>query len=219
MSNSDDLNEIINRITAGRHTEADIEILRKLLITNESQNLVKLGKYNVNIGEGKDIAIGDRIYQGSDAETIKKILEILVREILSAKSTNLINVLHLSDLHFGTTDNARTWYAQLAEDLRYELGCSRLDALIISGDIASKSTPDEYAAAQLFINRLSQEFHLESQKIVIVPGNHDVNWQLAEAAYSRINTEYSQEGIEKYLTDENGEFIEGLDKEQYVSAQ
>ncbi|MBD2214628.1 tetratricopeptide repeat protein [Nostoc linckia FACHB-104] len=130
-------------------------------------------------------------------------------------AARLSHVLHLSGLHFGTTDNARTWYAQLAEDLRYELGCSRLDTLIISGDIASKSTPDEYAAAQLFLNRLSQEFYLESQKIVIVPGNHDVNWQLAEAAYSIINTEYSQEGIEEYLTDENGEFIEGLDKEQY----
>ncbi|MDZ8226504.1 protein kinase domain-containing protein [Nostoc sp. ChiVER01] len=211
MSNPDDLTEIINRITARIHTEADIEILRRLLIANEPQVLMKLGKYNVNIGEGKAITIGDRTYQRFDVEAIER----LVREILSAKSTNLINVLHLSDLHFGTTDNARTWYAQLAEDLRYELGCSRLDALIISGDIASKSTPDEYAAAQLFINRLSQEFNLESQKIVIVPGNHDVNWQLAEAAYSRINTEYSQEGIEEYLTDENGEFIEGLDKEQY----
>ncbi|MEH2155399.1 NB-ARC domain-containing protein [Nostoc sp.] len=127
----------------------------------------------------------------------------------------LSHVLHLSDLHFGTTDNARSWYAQLAEDLRYELSCSHLDALIISGDIASKSTTDEYAAAQLFINRLSQEFKLESQQIVIVPGNHDVNWQLSEAAYSKINTEYSQESIEEYLTNEKGEFIEGLDGEQY----
>jgi len=130
-------------------------------------------------------------------------------------SSRLNYILHLSDLHFGTTDDARIWYAQLAEDLRYELHCSHLDALIISGDIASKSTPDEYAAAHLFINRLSQEFQLESQQIIIVPGNHDVNWQLSEAAYSRISVGNSQEGTEEFLTDENGEFIEGVDGEQH----
>jgi serine/threonine protein kinase/transcriptional regulator with XRE-family HTH domain len=127
----------------------------------------------------------------------------------------LSHVLHLSDLHFGTTDNARTWYAQLAEDLRYKLSCSRLDAVIISGDIASKSTPDEYAAAKLFINRLSQEFQLEPHQIVIVPGNHDINWQISEAAYFRLTLENSQEGTEEYLTNEQRQFILGKNKEQY----
>ncbi len=126
-----------------------------------------------------------------------------------------LNVLHISDLHFGTTDNARTWYAKLAEDLRYELACSRLDAVVISGDIASKSNPDEYAAAQLFVNRLSQEFQLEPHQIVIVPGNHDINWQISEAAYFRITTENSQQGSEEYLTDEQGRFIGGTNPEQH----
>ena len=126
-----------------------------------------------------------------------------------------LNVLHISDLHFGTTDNARTWYAKLAEDLRYELACFRLDAVIISGDIASKSNPDEYAAAQLFVNRLSQEFQLESHQIVIVPGNHDINWQISEAAYFRITSENSQQETEEYLTDEQGRFIGGTNPEQH----
>jgi transcriptional regulator with XRE-family HTH domain len=124
-------------------------------------------------------------------------------------------ILHISDLHFGTTDNARTWYAQLAEDLHYELSCSRLDAVIISGDIASKSTPDEYGAAKLFINRLSQEFQLEPHQIVIVPGNHDINWQISEAAYFRLTIENSQKGTDEYLTNEQGQFILGKNEEQY----
>lgn len=120
----------------------------------------------------------------------------------------LSQVLHLSDLHFGTTDNARIWYAQLAEDLRYELNCSRLDALILSGDIASQSTPDEYAAAKLFISRLCQEFQLEPQQIVIVPGNHDLNWELAESAYIRTNREdYQGELREGCYLEESGSVI------------
>ncbi|WP_414622769.1 metallophosphoesterase [Calothrix sp. CCY 0018] len=127
----------------------------------------------------------------------------------------LSHVLHISDLHFGTTDNARTWYAKLAEDLRYESSCSRLDAVIISGDIASQSNPDEYAAAQLFINRLSQEFQLEPHQIVIVPGNHDINWKISETAYFRITIENSQQETEEHLTDERGKFIRGKNPEQH----
>jgi tetratricopeptide (TPR) repeat protein len=128
----------------------------------------------------------------------------------------LSQVLHLSDLHFGTTDNARSWYAQLAEDLRYELNCSRLDALILSGDIASQSTPDQYAAAQLFISRLCQEFQLEPQQIVIVPGNHDLNWELAESAYIRTNQEdYQGELREGCYLEESGSVIKIRDEAIY----
>lgn len=95
----------------------------------------------------------------------------------------LKHILHLSDLHFGSIDNANKWYSQLADDLRYELDCSYLDILIISGDIANRSVPDEYTAAQQFLEALSKEFKLHAQQLVIVPGNHDLNWALSKKAY------------------------------------
>ncbi len=98
------------------------------------------------------------------------------------------NILHLSDLHFGTYENANNWYNQLAEDLK-ELNCSPLDALILSGDIANKSTSEEYNAAKQFIDKISEEFQLQSEQIVIVPGNHDLNWGLAKKAYTLIDIE------------------------------
>ncbi len=55
-----------------------------------------------------------------------------------------MNILHLSDLHFGTAipaANPQTWYGQLAEDLKKRLKCNHLDLLIISGDIANKAIP------------------------------------------------------------------------------
>lgn len=30
----------------------------------------------------------------------------------------MANILHISDLHFGTNDDARNWYGQLADDLK-----------------------------------------------------------------------------------------------------
>lgn len=94
------------------------------------------------------------------------------------------NILHLSDLHFGTTDDAKTWHSQLTQDLTQELRCERLDALVLSGDIANQSTPDEYASAELFLQRLCSRFELTPERLIIVPGNHDLSWELSEDAYT-----------------------------------
>ncbi|AUX47310.1 uncharacterized protein SOCE26_088280 [Sorangium cellulosum] len=92
-------------------------------------------------------------------------------------------VLHLSDLHFGTRESAAAWYSQLAEDLQGELGCTRLDAVILSGDIANQSTPEEYDAARLFLEKLCGELHVSPKRVIPVPGNHDLHWGLAKKAY------------------------------------
>jgi hypothetical protein len=89
----------------------------------------------------------------------------------------LMHILHLSDLHFGTLDNARDWSTQLAEDLRNDLSIPHLDALILSGDIANSSTEEEYIAAEQFLHNLQQDFPLKPEQIILVPGNHDINWK------------------------------------------
>jgi hypothetical protein len=93
------------------------------------------------------------------------------------------NILHLSDLHFGTLANAHNFHSQLAEDLKGELGCSRLDGLICSGDLTMVCSDPEYLAAVAFIDKLKDELGLTPDRIILVPGNHDLGWSLSEAAY------------------------------------
>ncbi|HAA30248.1 MAG TPA: hypothetical protein DCE56_24405 [Cyanobacteria bacterium UBA8553] len=59
MNFSDDLKVILDRITNNQFTEADIATLRQLLGSGNRQIALQLGKYNVNIGEGKEIHISD----------------------------------------------------------------------------------------------------------------------------------------------------------------
>jgi 3',5'-cyclic AMP phosphodiesterase CpdA len=92
-------------------------------------------------------------------------------------------ILHLSDLHFGTVSDACNFHSQLAEDLKRELGCTRLDGLICSGDLTLVSSEAEYEAARTFIDLLRRELGLARERIVLVPGNHDLSWPLAQAAY------------------------------------
>lgn len=58
---SDELNTIIERIASGTQTATDVEALR-VALSDHRQDLRQLGKYNVNIGQGQDIHIGDRNY-------------------------------------------------------------------------------------------------------------------------------------------------------------
>jgi tetratricopeptide (TPR) repeat protein len=81
MPDSDDLLAIIERILSHQHTEADLVLLRQAISASSSQGTLQIGKYNVNIGEGKDVHIGDKIYQGADAETIREI----IKEILPSQ--------------------------------------------------------------------------------------------------------------------------------------
>ncbi|NEQ79012.1 MAG: hypothetical protein F6K26_01715, partial [Moorea sp. SIO2I5] len=104
-------------------------------------------------------------------------------------TTQTMYILHLSDLHITTPEQATLWSNQLAQDLIQDLQIPHLDALILSGDIANYSTPDEYQAAQQFLDNLRQDFSLDSKQIVLVPGNHDLNWELAKRGYQLLDLE------------------------------
>jgi vWA-MoxR associated protein C-terminal domain/Effector-associated domain 10 len=71
------MSDSIQRIIDGNQTKDDLEALRQLLTSGDSETISQLGKYNVNIKEGKDIHIGDRIYQQLDEEAIKAIVKAI----------------------------------------------------------------------------------------------------------------------------------------------
>jgi 3',5'-cyclic AMP phosphodiesterase CpdA len=68
---------------------------------------------------------------------------------------------HLSDLHFGRTDQAVV--DGLAEALRAE----RPDLIVISGDFTQRARRSEFAAAKAFVDQLEAP-------VFAVPGNHDI---------------------------------------------
>jgi GTPase SAR1 family protein len=104
------------------------------------------------------------------------------RQYTSAEERG-IHILHLSDLHLGDAALAGIYRTQLETDLIQELGIRRLEYLVISGDIAVRSTEEEYRPAFALVDGLVKRFGLDASRVVIVPGNHDLNWELSEAAY------------------------------------
>ncbi|MGB3402153.1 MAG: hypothetical protein WBA77_05630 [Microcoleaceae cyanobacterium] len=77
MTNYKILNTILNQIQSGDWNNSDIECLRQLLRTNPSETLQQIGKYNVHIEEGKEIHIGDRIYNSWDEEALSALVRMI----------------------------------------------------------------------------------------------------------------------------------------------
>ncbi|AVH63784.1 NACHT domain-containing protein [Nostoc sp. 'Peltigera membranacea cyanobiont' N6] len=80
MTTPEELNAILERIVKKQQTEADITVLRTWL-SGSGQIVSQQGKYAVNLGQGQEIHIGDRIYQGADAEIIREIVRSLLEEL------------------------------------------------------------------------------------------------------------------------------------------
>src|SRR5687767_83793 len=73
----------------------------------------------------------------------------------------MTTIAHLSDLHFGRHDPV------LADVLVTQLGKTRPDLIVISGDLTQRARRSQFAAARDFLRRLPGP-------VLIVPGNHDV---------------------------------------------
>lgn len=111
----------------------------------------------------------------------------------------MISVLHLSDLHRSVDDpisNEELLVALSTDRARYTrapIPIKAPDAIVVSGDIiqgvglgyseSRKELDAQYQVAEQFLAMLADEFLKgDRSQLVITPGNHDVDWNLARSA-------------------------------------
>ena len=138
------------------------------------------------------------------------------REQYMGKTDKQIRILHLSDIHLGTSDQAKKYFAQLATDLTQNLKVKQLNYLVLSGDIANYSTIEEYNAAFELVDKLVNRYGLNPDRVITVPGNHDLSWDLSEEAYDFVSKRKLPKTLkeEEYIDAGNlGAFIR--DEERY----
>lgn len=125
-----------------------------------------------------------------------------------------LRILHLSDLHVGATQDPLNLLQPLEADLkdRYDgLGVDKLDYLVISGDLTNRASPQEFEKAREFVSSLIERFGLTSERCILVPGNHDLDWDTE--VYTRkkkrqvdaralVPGAYKEDGDGYYLRDE-----------------
>lgn len=122
-----------------------------------------------------------------------------------------LTVLHLSDVQFGK-DHRFAGLRLAAPDAPYQTLLARLvedldglndeegkplqpDLIFVTGDLAEWGRKSELDDALAMIQGLSGHLHLPPDRVVLIPGNHDINRPLCEGyfATSRGNEEEPQE--------------------------
>ncbi len=208
------LDENLDAIVGGETLEAVIFNLIEVAQSKGKLSQLITGAYQ----ENPDNPELKAFYQKQFSRTVNPIQPSSLEILTDNRNTEkLINILHLSDLHFNNFQQAQIWSNQLAEDLRNDLNIPHLDALILSGDIANYSTPEEYQAAEKFFANLLQDFPLKPEQIIIVPGNHDLNWKISEEdGYTpMLRKKYSGLMDETLIIDDGGNYIAVIDPRGY----
>ncbi|MCJ7533155.1 MAG: metallophosphoesterase [Anaerolineales bacterium] len=146
----------------------------------------------------------------SPTEYDKYVLDKYIQPISHSylKEQSFINpvILHLSDIQFGIshafeiipTEKHYSLLNSLIRDMERNYRSENIpypNKIIISGDIADWGMPNEYNRAIAFLNELisrmiklpDYNYSLSAEDVVIVPGNHDINWKLSEIGFPEEN--------------------------------
>lgn len=96
-------------------------------------------------------------------------------------------IIQLSDLQFGENHrfgNPSNIFEKLANDVNYLAEKYQFMPiyLLITGDITETAHANEFEDASLVIKKLAQNICIDKDSILSIPGNHDINWKLAEVA-------------------------------------
>ncbi|MGD9101518.1 MAG: metallophosphoesterase, partial [Anaerolineae bacterium] len=122
---------------------------------------------------------------------------VQIQPVPAPKPGPIVNVLHISDIHRGKEApiSNRVLQGKLMDDIRrtYDEDNARLgpdeprlgppDIIVVSGDLTQKAHPDEYKLAREFLEGLLELVDGQRHRVVLVPGNHDVNWALSEKSF------------------------------------
>jgi WD40 repeat protein len=116
-------------------------------------------------------------------DLVQAIKKKIKRPLLLVKDSN-VHILHISDLKIENDETASSYLTQLKIDLSDKFGINQLEYLVISGDIANQAKREEYQAAFKLVNGLVESFGLSAERILVIPGIHDVNRESSKSSYT-----------------------------------
>lgn len=116
---------------------------------------------------------------------------------------NTVNILHISDIHFGMeTDKQVTMSAlrknsldqllKTLDDLEFD---DKPDIIVISGDISWQGKQEGYLSAREWIKELFATTNLTSNELIVCAGNHDINRVKALGISSPTNSKVADDWL------------------------
>ncbi len=133
------------------------------------------------------------------ASAIEKGIPVATAQPLPTSSVDEATpvLVHLSDIHFGSKtpggkslhrffdgDNSQSLSAHFRDEFDNISGHFKFDSgrmyLVVSGDLAYRAVKQEFTDAKKSIEEICQRLGIPKNRVIIVPGNHDINWALSQ---------------------------------------
>jgi predicted phosphodiesterase len=145
---------------------------------------------------GMDTTIWE-VRKSTSTDRKDKIL-LAVKALPSPSSSEIVTVksnyiLHITDPHFATGAHRKqhVWKLEsegaggvtLAESITKALGQKKIGLVVFTGDLTFSGQSSEFDEALLSIYRLCGTLDIGTDQIVVVPGNHDINWAESKESY------------------------------------
>src|SRR5258708_5274302 len=90
-------------------------------------------------------------------------------------SGSCINIVHLSDLHFGAGAENALAFREIEDPLVALInGTSPAPIVVLSGDITFKGRSEGYEEASRFFEAIRTATGLDRNRFIACPGNHDI---------------------------------------------
>jgi len=108
-----------------------------------------------------------------------------------------VRLLHISDLHERGSAEPELWRRRRVlgdawvENLRAICAEGPVDFLCFTGDVAQSGKESEYDAAAKFVNATLAELGLTNERLAVVPGNHDVNRDVANNEWGEMRNTFA----------------------------
>ena len=118
---------------------------------------------------------------------------------------NVFSILHISDLHKRQNDDYENLLQSLKDDCNTyvsSLSITKPEIVVVTGDIIKGGNQVEiehqYTDANYFLNKIVDFFlNGDKNRIILVPGNHDVDWNVSIASMIRDSTSNNNKNREK----------------------
>jgi 3',5'-cyclic AMP phosphodiesterase CpdA len=110
-------------------------------------------------------------------------------------------ILHLSDTHRTLDEpvsNAEILHSLRGDIDRYgDFNVPVPNIIVVSGDVVQSADSEEYKEAAELIRGVADTLHIALDHVVLVPGNHDINWAISENSF--VPREQPSSNVEKDL--------------------
>ena len=152
--------------------------LKLLSAVGDSEVLAELGEKCKERYTVISDVVGEQLRKGGGVNPAEQLIE---NPSVALGYTPQCIVWHLSDVHFGSFNKIEDDPRQLAytvAKLAVDHPTVSPDVIVISGDVSSVAAPGEFGRFRLFCTELSLALwgRAYPERILVVPGNHDVTW-------------------------------------------